>query len=108
MDPLVQEAGTKFDGEKTRYELVPRGAEAGVADVYTYGAKKYGDRNWQQGIHVSRLYAALRRHTEALIAGEDIDPESGRPHWFHAECCIQMIGWMIINKPEFDDRKEMV
>ena len=42
--------GTKNDGGKLRYDLIPPRALEALAYVYTIGAAKYSDRNWEKGI----------------------------------------------------------
>lgn len=80
----IQGAGTKYDGGKLRLDLVPVEAIEALGAVLTHGASKYGDRNWERGMAWSRPYAALLRHLLAWWRGEDIDPESGLPHLWHA------------------------
>lgn len=71
--------GVKYDGGKLRYDLIAPEALEGLAKVYTIGAKKYGDRNWENGIDFSRVYSALQRHAWAWWAGEEFDPD-GQHH----------------------------
>ena len=71
--------GTKFDEGKLRYNLTPPEPLEQLAQVYTHGAKKYGDHNWKKGIDISRMYAALMRHLEKHRMGEVMDPE-GHSH----------------------------
>lgn len=78
--------GVKFDEEKIRYDLIPPEFEKAVAEVLTFGAKKYGDRNWEKGFNWGRAYAALRRHLNAWNSGEKNDPETGLSHLHHAAC----------------------
>jgi hypothetical protein len=59
-----------------------------IVKVLQFGAKKYGERNWEQGGHWLRNFSALIRHVSAWSQGEDLDPESGLPHLAHAGCCI--------------------
>jgi hypothetical protein len=80
--------GRKFDSEKLRVDLLPIGALLEVAEVVTYGAKKYDENNWQNVRPVSRYYGAALRHLWARARGETHDPESGLPHLAHAACCI--------------------
>lgn len=96
--------GLKFDSEKPRMDLLDPLFLESVADVLTFGAKKYSPHNWRDGIQVSRLIAAAYRHLGAINRGEDIDPESGKPHTAHLGCCVQFLHWMLAKKPEFDDR----
>jgi hypothetical protein len=81
----------KHDSEKPRMELVPSGAVLAIADVFTFGAKKYAAHNWRGGFEWSRLIGALERHVAAFKEGEDLDPESGLPHLAHAGCCVMML-----------------
>ncbi len=81
-------SGFKFDtseyGPKLRYDLVPPFPLAELTQVYTDGARKYGDVNYLKGMSWNRVTASLMRHIEAYRAGESIDSESGSPHLAHA------------------------
>lgn len=101
------EGGNKFDGDKLRYDLISPHFEMELARVMTYGAKKYGDRNWEKGISVSRYYSALRRHLSAWIAGEEMDEESNLHHLAHATACIMMMKETVRLRPKKDDRKDL-
>ena len=89
-DPCPPTQGHKHDKGKLRYDLIPPEAEASLAAVLTFGANKYGDRNWELGIDEDRLYAARRRHEAAHRTGEILDPESGLPHLWHALTTLAM------------------
>ena len=73
----------KFDSGKPRYSLIPTEATKALAEVLTYGAKKYKDNNWQQGTP-DRYTDALYRHLEAWREGEKVDSDSGLSHLSHA------------------------
>ena len=83
--------GMKFDRSKDRMDLLPPELETAVAKVLTFGAAKYGDRNWEQGMGWGRVYAAMRRHMNAWWAGEENDAETGMPHTWHAACCLAFL-----------------
>ena len=72
--------GRKDDSGKLRYDLIPVGPLRKVAEVYTTGAKKYDDRNWEKGIDWGRIYGALQRHANAWWGGEVHDRENGQHH----------------------------
>ena len=74
----------KFDHGKLRHDLVPPEVVNALASVLTFGATKYGERGWQRGMDWSRVYGAAQRHLLAFWGGDDIDPESGMPHLWHA------------------------
>lgn len=99
-------AGNKHDQDKPRVELIPPESILGPAVVFSFGARKYGDRNWEEGIAYSRLYAAAMRHLVAFFAGEDLDEESQLPHLDHALCCVMMLRatWARDESLELDDR----
>ena len=90
VEPQLVE-GLKFDTDKARYDLIPPEVEEAIAKVLTFGAVKYGERNWELGMKWGRPYAALRRHMAAWWSGEDNDPETGMPHTWHASCCLAFI-----------------
>ena len=83
--------GQKFDQDKIRMELLaPEGLE-GIAEVLTFGSKKYGDRNWEKGIEYSRVFGAIMRHLWAWWKGEKLDPETGLSHLSHAACGLMFL-----------------
>lgn len=95
--------GMKFDGDKTRMDLLDPSAIEQLAQVLTFGARKYAAHNWRKGISKSRLIAAALRHLFAYLAGEDKDAESGLSHVAHAMCCCMfLLG--LEHRTELDDR----
>jgi len=93
--PMAQ----KFDIGKPRWDLLPMTEVEDIVEVFTFGAKKYGDRNWEKGIETDRLFAACMRHLAIVRAGERIDDESGLPHLAHAAANLLM--WMNLDKKQF-------
>ncbi len=98
--------GRKFDADKLRYDLIPVEPMAEVARVYTIGAKKYGDRNWERGLKWGRIYAAIQRHLNAYWRGERDDQVDGQHH-------LASVVWGALalmeyerTHPELDDRQE--
>lgn len=81
--------GSKFDQDKTRWDLLPVGALRSIADVLAFGAAKYSEDNWKRVPNWRRrYYRAALGHLLAWWGGEDNDPESGYPHLAHAACCV--------------------
>ena len=75
-----------FADKKPRWDLLPIEELAGVVDVYTAGAKKYGENRWQTLPNgVNRYLGAFFRHLTAHKRGEYIDPEDG---CLHIDKCI--------------------
>lgn len=83
--------GRKDDGGKPRYDLLPPEMLEATAEILTFGAAKYGDRNWERGMVWGRPFAALMRHLWAWWRGEPADPETGRSHLWHASCCLAFL-----------------
>jgi hypothetical protein len=81
-------SGIKFDGGKDPWHLAPWESFRAIVIIMAFGAKKYGDRNWEAGMDWSRLYSATLRHITAWWMGEAADPETGYSHLWHAGCCI--------------------
>jgi hypothetical protein len=85
----VKTLGRKDDQGKRRWGLLPWRALGVVADVFTFGAKKYADNNWQRvPCARERYFDALQRHVNAWHLGEANDPETGYHHLAHAACCV--------------------
>jgi hypothetical protein len=86
--------GIKFDQDKPDWSLLPMEVIQDIVDVLTFGAKKYDRDNWKYVPHArDRYFAAAMRHLVAYQSGEIIDPESGKPHIAHAQCCLVFLGW---------------
>lgn len=71
----VFQTGARRDTQagKPRYDLIPPSALRRVAELYARGAEKYGDRNWQKGIPINRLYASLLRHIYQWAEGDNVE-----------------------------------
>jgi hypothetical protein len=91
-DPPATTQGVKFDTEKPKWSLVPKGVMQQVVEVLTYGSKKYTPDNWMY-VEKSRYYDALLRHVDAFHNGEKVDAESGKHHLAHALCCLMYMLW---------------
>jgi hypothetical protein len=76
---------------KLRMDLIPPDCEQAIAEVLTFGATKYGDRSWEEGIQAQQLMAALRRHLLQWQLGHRLDEESGLSHLKHALTNLAML-----------------
>lgn len=69
-----------------------------VSKHFEAGAKKYGERNWEKGIPVSRYIDSALRHYCKAKTGWDDEPHERACIW-NLICAI----WTIRRKPELDD-----
>jgi hypothetical protein len=94
--------GRKDDAGKLRYDLFPASL-AEVAHVYTVGAAKYADRNWEAGIKWGRVFGAMMRHAWAWWWGEKRH-DDGMHHLASVAWCALALMEYERTHPEFDDR----
>jgi hypothetical protein len=102
--PETTPTGIKHDHEKPDMSLLSNIALVKIAEVMTFGKKKYTAHNWRGGFYWSRPLAAAVRHLYAYIGGQDKDPETGLSHLAHCCCCLFMVLEFETTKPELDDR----
>lgn len=100
-------SGIKHDQNKVRMDLLPWDAITEIAKIFTFGAKKYADRNWEKGFTWSRVYAALIRHLTLWFQGQDNDPETGKSHLSHAGCCLLFLLTFKLRNIGIDDRPKL-
>lgn len=100
----------KKDGGKRRVDLLDPAWLLGTADVLEFGANKYAAHKWAEGMDWSRVYGALLRHMLAWWSGEEIDPETGLSHMYHASCCIMFLSRYATDPKyaEYDDRPKVL
>lgn len=98
--------GEKQDQGKLRYDLIPAYPLAQLAEVYTIGARKYGDNNWRKGMAYSRIIAALIRHLESWRQGREVDPDDGQHPLASVAWCAFTLMEYEITHPELDDRAD--
>lgn len=80
---MNEELGMRFNEGKLRFDLIPPEWDKVLAGILTFGAKKYAERNWENGLSYTKTVASLRRHLNSFEEGEWTDPESGHPHLGH-------------------------
>lgn len=99
----MTEVGRKHDNDKPRFDLLPPGALEEIAKVFSEGAKKYDDRNWECGIKYGRVFGAAQRHLWKWMGGQDNDPEWGLSHLAHAAAGILFLLHYQSRGKEFQD-----
>ena len=88
-DPsLIGTGAIKYDGGKPcvfrgAFQYFPRAINA-VAEISTFGAKKYAWAGWE-GVDdgINRYSDAMARHILKEAWGEEVDPDSGLLHAAH-------------------------
>ena len=92
MEHIKTQEGRKLDQGKTRYDLIHTGSLKDLADVLTFGSKKYDDDNWMKvDAWKRRYYSAAMRHLQSWYSGDTLDEETGLPHLAHAMCCLMFL-----------------
>jgi hypothetical protein len=93
--------------KKVPLRLVPMVAVVWESLAFQEGARKYGEFNWRnRGVRRSVYCEAILRHTFALLAGEDIDPDSGLPHEAKIRACCAIMLDAAQTRDLIDDRFE--
>lgn len=125
--------GLRYNHGRLKWSLVDFDAFEPMVKVLMYGAHKYtifegedgkqikgvdipmeeasklkvlysGTNNWKKGLKVTEVMESLQRHINALMRGEDNDPESGLPHIGHMQCNVMFLAYMLKFLPDMDDR----
>jgi hypothetical protein len=104
---MSKQQATKNDQGKAPISLIPSDYILGTASVFAFGGRKYGLNNFRNGIAHSRCLDAAFRHLLAISRGEELDPESGLPHIYHASCSIAMLDYMRLKHPALNDIYEL-
>lgn len=77
-----------------------------MAHLQGIGDDKHPDCHWTNGVSVSELVDAIKRHTQAIERGEHFDPETKVPHSTNIACCCMYLSHYIRNystyRPFFD------
>lgn len=98
--------GLRYNEGKQRYDLVHPDALSGLVDVLTVGAKKYAERNWENGMKWSNVIASMKRHLAAIEKGEDYDKESLLLHADHIQANAHFLSAYYRIYPQGDDRRK--
>lgn len=101
---LKDEPALRYDGGKSRVDLIPPEFIEALGRHYGVGALKYAERNWEKGMSWSRCYASALRHMLAFWRGEEIDEETGSPHVIAAAWNMAALHWYAAHGAGTDDR----
>lgn len=92
---------------KASLRFVPNVARIFMGLAFAEGEAKYGAFNWRKRKVKRSVYLeAIDRHSIALAAGEDIDPDSGLPHEAKIMACCAILLDAKATNCLIDDRYE--
>jgi hypothetical protein len=94
----ANEPGLRYDKGKPRWDLLPADALEELVLVYTRGAEKYAERNWEKGMSWSRCFRSMLSHTWKWWGGEQFDDETGLHHLAH-------VAWNALALVAYEKRK---
>lgn len=94
LQSLIYKASLAVNNITTTGAIISLKAFTSTADVLEYGAKKYARNNWRK-LSPEPLAAAdsMYRHIDALLQGEELDPESNLPHLGHIMCNVMFLSY---------------
>lgn len=105
---MMETKGVKndFKDKKLRWDLLPLQEIEDIVKVYTAGADKYGDNNWQNLENGYQRYkAALLRHLLEYEKGNEFDHETNCRH-------LAQVAWNAISMLYFSkhikDHKDQI
>lgn len=91
--------GTKIDTDLVPYELIVAAA-VGLG----LGEFKYAARNFEKGLSYRSLINSIERHCKALKDGEELDNDTGIPHYMLIASSTAMLVHNIMQEVVIDDR----
>lgn len=98
--PDTLPAGRKDDQGKLRWGLLRKSLVVcleAVIRVLMFGAKKYGDENWQRVENPKVRYRdALDRHLAEIDKGVMVDPDTGEHHMAHVATNALFLLWFYL------------
>jgi len=86
-----------------RFKGLAAGAQV-FHDVTTRKVKPYPKWNWMRGMAWSIPLGCIIRHCLAWLDGQELDPETGLPHYGHIQCNLIMLKFYHHHFPQGDDR----
>jgi len=89
----IRNAKDAIGSDKLPLSLWPESATAVGCLALLDGMLKYGRANYRAApnLRLSIYVDALKRHVNAFVEGEDVDPDSGIPHLGHALACLAIL-----------------
>ena len=76
-------SGAKRDTQegKPRYDLIPIEPLKRLAELYSRGAEKYGENNFEKGMSFKRMYSSMFRHLIQFREGDEEEDHLAAVAW---------------------------
>lgn len=91
--------GTKIDTDLVPFELL-----VATAVGLGLGEFKYTARNFERGLSYRSLINSIERHCKSLKDGEELDPDTGIPHYMLIASSTAMLVHNVMQGVVIDDR----
>lgn len=110
LEVTIKEHAARYNTGKIDGTYITPEFLEGLSKVMEFGARKYTKENWRKGSPVRQILASIIRHTWEIQKGNDIDNDSGEPHWAHISANCMFLSEMMINgkMKENDDRYKRI
>ena len=96
---MRESIGTKIDTDLVPFELIVAAA-VGLG----LGEHKYEARNFEKGLSYKSLVNSIERHCKALKDGEELDADTGIPHYMLIASSSAMLAHNVMQGVIIDDR----
>lgn len=96
---MRQSIGTKIDTDLVPFELVVAAA-VGLG----LGEHKYAARNFEKGLSYRSLINSIERHCKSLKDGEELDADTGIPHYMLIASSTAMLVHNVMQGVVVEDR----
>lgn len=94
--------GLRYNSGKPRLALVDGDAIVELAEVLTFGAKKYAAHNWREGMSFEDTVSSMERHIARIKNGEWSDQESMRLHAAHVMCNAMFLTYYMLHARSYE------
>jgi hypothetical protein len=91
-------------GTKINTDLVPFELQVAAAVGLGLGEYKYAARNFEKGLSYKSLINSIERHCKALKDGEELDDDTGIPHYMLIASSTAMLVHNVMQGVIIDDR----
>lgn len=104
-NPINPKDAAQLRDKKPQLDLLEPEANRQIAGVMLHGADKYGRQNYLTIDIRARIYAAaVMRHAQQFLEGEDQDADSGLSHWAHIGANVHIFLAALAADRVIDDR----